>query len=1132
MKTLSIFSTVLVILLLSINVSNAQRWINYVDSTEASNFYGYQKAFNKFWKGKNVEQEEELNCQEGGWQQFKRWEAFMEPRVYPSGNFISPSILWDEWNKYKSKNKGANTAKGANWTLTGPSVVPANGGGNGRLNCICFHPADPNTFWTGAPNGGIWKTTDGGNTWASLALNLLPNLSIADIAVDPVDPDIMYIATGDGYGYEVDYFWGGTYSAGVLKSTDGGLSWNATGLTYLQSDNNIIQKLVVCKSNPQILLASARDGLWRSADAGVSWTAVMTSHFYDIKFNVLTDSVIYASSEKDVYKSTDMGISWNKISNGLNPDAGRISLAVTQANPLVIYAFCNSSYDNYFYKSSDGGATFQTMSSPDGTGYFYGYYDMVLAASPTNENTVYAGGLDVIKSVNGGQSWTKVSRWDGWPASDYVHADNHDIEFLPGSGNIVFSCNDGGIFISTDGAATWKDITNNLAITQFYRIGSSETNPGLIYAGAQDNGTVRYDGATWTQVNFCDGMESIVDYSDPNTVYVSCQYGYLQKSTDGGNTFIDISPASAGYGSWITPYVIHPTDPQILFAGYADVYKTTDGGFSWNAISFNLTGGTNTLNLLAVAESNTGYIYAGTWGNLYMTSNGGANWSDITAGLPVANSGITAVAVSDSDPQSLWVTFSGYASGEKVYFSSDGGKNWSNISGTLPNIPVNCIVHEKSNNDALYIGTDFGVFYTDNSHNDWLPYNTGLPNVIIDELEIHYGASELRAATYGCGLWTSPLNSSALFNTDAGVYAITSVSAVSCDSTINPVIKIKNYGINTLTSLTLNYSIDGGTVNTVLWTGSLTTNAYDLITLPSLNAGGGSHNITAFTSYPNGLPDGNSANDSKTFYFTVVNTGQALPLTEDFEGSSFPANGWTATKWTKFTSAGGFGNSYNSAVMDFYFLMPPATGIMTTDFINFNNYTPLKLSFDVAYARYDDTYTDTLAIKISGDCGKTWSQVWSEGGAQLATAPDYNYGPFEPAADQWRTETIDLSPYAAMKKAKLMFEGISGYGNNLYIDNINFSSTYGINNNNNDYTVNVYPNPSAGRFFVDINYTGKTAVSVTVYNAIGENVKHINCNAGNLKQHVLIDLSDKGKGLYLVKIETGNVVINRMVTVN
>ena len=541
--------------------------------------------------------------------------------------------------------------------------------------------------------------------------------------------------------------------------------------------------------------------------------------------------------------------------------------------------------------------------------------------------------------------------------------------------------------------------------------------------------------------------------------------------------------------------------------------------------------GGESIRSLVIAQSNPDYIYAGTLGNIYMTSNGGDSWIDISSGLPVANAAITGIAISDYDPQSVWVTFSGYSDGEKIYTSTDGGSSWINVSGTLPNIPVNCIVYQNSSSDAIYIGTDFGVFYKDSTMNDWVSFNNGLPNVIIDELEIQYDASKIRAATYGRGLWESKLNSTILYNTDAGVYAFSSLPS-GCDSVIAPIVKIKNFGIDTLTSLTLNYKLDAGSVNTFLWSGSLALNACTNITLPAINVSSGNHTFTAYTSNPNGLSDGNANNDSKTISFTIAGIGQALPISEDFEGFTFPPSGWTFSLWTKSTSVGGFGNSANSAMIDFFNLYFGQKGNLTTDFLNFNSLSvPLYLSFDVAYARFDDTYFDTLSVKISGDCGNTWTTLWSKGGVDLATAPD-TQEPFTPTSTQWRKEKINLSSFSNMQKDKIFFEGISGYCNTLYLDNINVYSASGISENNIDNnSVNIYPNPSTGEFFVDMKTLGGSSVTISIYDVVGTLIKQLSVSPDNTQQPFSFNLLNHAKGLYLIKIETDKSVLNRIITI-
>lgn len=742
MKPTHLFSIAVLSCFSFINIP-AQSWKNNIPP--GSDFYELRDAFYRHHDGKIPWSYSYQKFTDGEVQQFQRWENFMKFRAHGKGK-IEPGMLYSEWEKYKSAKKAQPQTKAvANWTFIGPQAIPGMGGGMGRLNTIEFHPTNPNIFWVGAACGGLWKTTDGGNSWTT-ATDFLSAIGISDIAVNPQNPDKIYIATGDGYGFEsgVD-FWGGTYSAGILFTTDGGNSWSQTGLTYTQNQGMIIQRLVINASNPQLLLAASRTGIWRTTDAGVTWTKVKTGHFYDIEFNTANDSVVYAVNGYNVFKSADVGATWTQITTGLC-GGGRISIAVTAANSNVIYALCEA---GNFYKSSDGGGSFMLQNTSSVT--FYGYYDNVLAVSPLNENIVYVGGLELGKSTDGGLSWNIADNWYGWPNSNYCHADKHDIAFSI-SGNEMYICNDGGIFKSLDGGNSYSDLSSGVAISQFYRLGGAATNENIVYCGQQDNGAVKASTGNWDMMVFADGMECIVDPANENNVLVGTQNGQLNISNDGGQSWNDVTPSS---GAWITPMLYHPSDPSIVFAAYDQLYKSLDGGWTWSVVG-NPTGFT-VMDVLAIAPSNPDYVYAGTISELYRSADGGQNWQFISSALPLSNNALTYLAVNSKNPQALWVTISGYSPGIRVYYSSNAGNTWTNISGTLPNVPVNCIVYQDNSPDIVYIGTDFGVFYRDSTMSDWAPYDENLPHVVVNELEIQYNVNKLRAATYGRGLWETGL---------------------------------------------------------------------------------------------------------------------------------------------------------------------------------------------------------------------------------------------------------------------------------------------------------------------------------------------------------------------------------------
>jgi len=245
-------------------------------------------------------------------------------------------------------------------------------------------------------------------------------------------------------------------------------------------------------------------------------------------------------------------------------------------------------------------------------------------------------------------------------------------------------------------------------------------------------------------------MEAFIDYSNPSTMYASIQYGGIRRSYDAGNSFTSIENNINEDGGWVTPFCQDPVEPNTIYAGFRNVWKSINQGNNWSRIS-SFSG---TLSSLAISKSDPNYIYAGSNNRLYRTKTGGGPWTNILPSVPAT---CTYVAISDIDPEKIWITFSGFSDGNKVYQSDDAGDNWQNISGTLPNIPVNCIAHKSNSNNGIYIGTDSGIFYKNDNSLDWQPYSQGLPNVIVRELEIHEPSGTIKAATYGRGLWESPI---------------------------------------------------------------------------------------------------------------------------------------------------------------------------------------------------------------------------------------------------------------------------------------------------------------------------------------------------------------------------------------
>ncbi len=432
------------------------------------------------------------------------------------------------------------------------------------------------------------------------------------------------------------------------------------------------------------------------------------------------------------------------------------------------------------------------MSGTDAGGQ--GTYDLCLAVSPSNENEVYVGGVNVWRSDNGGISWNIKGLWYSNGLVGYIHADHHAFDYSPLNG-ALYSGNDGGIYKTYDKGENWTDLSNGLAILQIYRMAHSEILPELIIAGNQDNGTIKFQAGEWNGIIGGDGMECLVDYDDPEIIYGTLYYGDLRKSINGGIGFDSIAPPATQNGAWITPIVMHPRFPTILYAGFQKVYKTINGGGNWSTLS-NFQSGSDNLVAIAVAPSNDKVLYISTRSNVYKSINDGASWTNITSGLPVNYK--TSIVVSETDPNIVWISISGYSSNAKVYKSVNGGDTWSNYSTGLPNLPVNCMAYQDSSNQALYIGTDVGVYYRDASMSSWDKFGNGLPNVIVYDLEIVYSTGKLRAATHGRGVWQTDLNTPA-----AQIYTDFKLSSTTiCD---HGTVHISNYSTGVFDSLVWNF---------------------------------------------------------------------------------------------------------------------------------------------------------------------------------------------------------------------------------------------------------------------------------------------------------------------------------------
>ena len=656
---------------------------------------------------------------------------------------------------------------------------------------IAIDPRNNDVVYAEPAEGGVWKTTDGGTTWTPITDDQ-PSLAIGSIALDPSNPDNVFIGTGEGDD-AIDAYEG----AGILKSTDAGATWrNIPGPFVQQSING----LAVDPTNGRTVLAASNTGVYRSDDGGETWSLVRTGKATSVFFDPAQPGVAWAavgheagSASNGVYRSTDSGFSWTLTpGTGINTipigtAAGRTQIVIAPAQPNTVYAVIANKVSggyslNGVYVTNDAGTTWLNLNAPD---FCSGqcWYDMAIQPHPTDPNLIIAGGsTHLIRSLDGGVSWQSQQLG----VSGYPHVDHHAIAFTK-DGTRLYDANDGGMW-STDAfrglPIIWNNLNATLGITQYYPgLAMHPTSPLISIGGAQDNGVHLYLGQlTWPALLGGDGGWSAIDPSLPDTAYMSLAIASVRGQQQTINLYREQELTSFGgvlsvvHGIdltdrhyWIPPFVMDPAVPQRMYYGTYRLYQSLDGGGQWHAISPDLTNpplavsATSyryTISAIAVSPADPNTIYTGSIGSgnsaVFQTSDGGKTWNDRTAGLPFRS--VTHVTADPIDPATAYVTFSGYAvPGEPqsghVYLTHDGGNSWTDISTTLPNIPANDLVIDSDVPGTLYVATDAGVMVTTDGGSTWNPMGTGLPRVAVLSLVMQRATRTLRAATHGRSMW-------------------------------------------------------------------------------------------------------------------------------------------------------------------------------------------------------------------------------------------------------------------------------------------------------------------------------------------------------------------------------------------
>ncbi|MFO7980639.1 MAG: hypothetical protein R6V00_07395 [Candidatus Aminicenantes bacterium] len=691
------------------------------------------------------------------------------------------------------------------WRNIGPANMV------GRVSDVEGVPGDASMVYVGTASGGVWKTTNGGTTWEPI-FDGQPAASIGDIALEPGNPDVVYVGTGESNVRNSVSFGNGVY-----KSTDGGNSWRYLGL----KDTEHISRIVINPHNPDVVYVGAvgrafgpnpARGVFVSRDGGRNWEKTLYKDQWhgisDMDINPKNPNIVFAGlwrflrkpwtfesgdREGGVFRSVDGGRTWNKVTNGLPELVGRIGIKVAPSNPDVVYAMTESP-EGTLYRSEDGGKSFYRVSG-DVQIVSRGFYYTDLRVDPTDENRVYAISSRLYVSIDGGRTFERISQ--------STHVDYHSLWIDPMNPNRIWQGQDGGICVSYDRGKNW-DYVNNICAAQFYQIYADNREPFYyVGGGLQDNG-VWYGPSQnkerfgilkddWRMISFGDGFHVTCHPDDPDLFVSESQGGNIMRTNMKTMEQQDISPqprradgapvSELEYRfNWNTPLLPSPHDKKTLYVGGNVVFKSLDFGSTWEVISPDLTtndpekqktaGGPawpeNTTaeyycTIISLAESpvQPGVIWAGTDdGQLHVTMNGGNDWENVINNVPDLTSytPVSHVEPSISSAGMAYAAFDRHMLDDfspYVYRTSDFGRTWVNVTGNLPDNAYVWVVREDPvRPEIIYAGTEIGLFISFNRGTRWFRLHMkNLPTVAVHDILIHPEENDLILGTHGRGIW-------------------------------------------------------------------------------------------------------------------------------------------------------------------------------------------------------------------------------------------------------------------------------------------------------------------------------------------------------------------------------------------
>ncbi len=921
----------------------------------------------------------------------------------------------------------AGLAKGQSamgpWSNTGPVAFPTNVSGQihgiGRVSQLKFHPTNASKIYAVSASGGVYLTSDTGLNWAPLSgTEKLPQTSTSSLCINYANDKTLYLCLGDADYYSNDY--------GIYKSTNGGTSWAASNTGI---GTNMAVEILMDPTDTSKLVAATKGGLYRSTNAGGNWTLMQAGAFTDMKAKPVPggSQTLYAATATAFYYSTNFGATWTAVTIALPAgntgiriavsanDTGRVYLATTKGFGVILKSINSGVSFAQVYNSTQCLVCYDAGPTSGGQGN----YNIDLNANPTNADELLIIAHCVWRSTNGGVTWSKRTNWFA-----NLHTDMHHIEWNPHNNSQIWTANDGGVWMTTDPlASNWNPRSDGLAASEMYHAAQSPTVRDLVSVGTQDNGELYYTAGAWKTNRGGDWTTPCaIDYRGNGTVWYLAKGNRRNLLPLGSDQSFNV-PYNPNPGTFVQSdraKIDFPKGlPAVAFLGRDSIYRCSNTNASTPAWQRILTTAEE-VQAIESCAADSNILYVATKSNHLFRSDNALDPVPVFTQLnsPAGTSIAASVTTSAANAQVVFMSC-----GSTIYRSVNKGVTWTNITGTgLSGINIRKIIHDDfSTTQRLFVNAGAYIHYKDSNTTVWSNHSAGagLPTVADATDFMIYndgGASSLlRLSTYGRGVWECDIRANLPPTAD-----FVADKTVACPG---DTIRFSHAVGGSFTSLS--WSFPGGN--------PATSTALNPVVI---YAAAGIYPVTLTATGSNG-----TNTITKTAYI-IITLGQTAQVAEGFEGTAYPPAGWrlqntSGTDWTRTNAASGFGASTNSISWNNFSVN--AGGLrdaILTPKVDLAGLTNARLKFDVAYAPYGAAYPDSLQVRVSTNCGATWTVLYSKTGTTLATAPTYIAGAFVPTATQWRTDSVSLLPYTG-QSILLSFDNIGRYGQQLFLDNIN-----------------------------------------------------------------------------------------------